>query len=53
MDVGFNQSEAQILLCSRFALHNKTNIIVQPPPPPAFVKGGGSTLSKLMKMGGV
>ena len=27
---GFNQSEAQISLCSRFALHNKTNIKCSP-----------------------
>ena len=27
---GFNQSEAQISLCSRFALRNKTNIQYSP-----------------------
>ena len=26
MDIGFDQSEAQISLCSKFALHNKTNM---------------------------
>ena len=32
MDIGFNQSEPQISLCSRFALHNKTNIKCSPLP---------------------
>ena len=32
MDIGFNQSEAQISSCSRFALHNKTNIKRSPLP---------------------
>ena len=36
MDIGFNQSEAHISLCSRFALRNNTN---HPHPQKEMLKG--------------